>query len=139
MILTTPINGKPHPIFLNKKNALGTHTQKEREEYFMSIGTLKLSYMLSKTSFVPRKCQLGCLLTTVQKELDIMNPISTVFYRNFTLINYNPMYPNALDLQNGLWIINDRGIHLIYKPNDMFNCRVKRQLINLCANGRVFQ
>ena len=36
----------------------------------MSIGAQKLSYMLSKISFVPRKYQLGCLLTTVQKEMD---------------------------------------------------------------------
>ena len=50
-----------------------------------------------------------------------MDPISRVFYRNFTLINCNPMYPNALELQNGLWITYGRQIQLIDKTNDMPN------------------
>ena len=52
-----------------------------------------------------------------------MYPISRVFYRNFTLINCNPMYPIALKLQNGSWITYGRRIHLIDKPNDMPNYR----------------
>ena len=34
------------------------------------------------------------------------------------------MYPNALELQNGLWITYGRQIQLIDKPNDMPNYRV---------------
>ena len=41
MILTTSINGNSHQIFLSQQNTLWVHTQKEREEYFMSIGALK--------------------------------------------------------------------------------------------------
>ena len=78
--------------------------------------------MLSKTSFVQRKYQLGCLLTRVRKELDTW---TRVFYRNFTLINCNPMYPNALDLQNVSWITYGRQKRLIGNPNDMPNYRVK--------------
>ena len=53
-----------------------------------------------------------------------MEPISRVFYRNFTLINCNPMYPNALEFRNGSWITYGRRIQLIEKPNDMRNYRV---------------
>ena len=51
------------------------------------------------------------------EEIRCMDPISRVFYRNFTLINCNPMYPNALELQNGSWITYGRQIQLIDKPN----------------------
>ena len=68
-ILTTTINGNSHQIFLNQQNALGTHEERA-DEYFMSVGALKLSYMLSKTNSVTRKYHLGCLLTTVQTEID---------------------------------------------------------------------
>ena len=54
-----------------------------------------------------------------------MDPISRVFYRIFTLIIRNPMYPNALELQNWSWITYDRRIQLIDKPNDKPNYRVK--------------
>ena len=40
MILTTSIKGNSHQIFLSQKT-LRVHTQKEREEYFISIGALK--------------------------------------------------------------------------------------------------
>ena len=43
MILETSINGNSHQIFLSE--TLWVHTQKEREEYFVSIGALKSSYM----------------------------------------------------------------------------------------------
>ena len=53
-----------------------------------------------------------------------MDPISRVFYRNFTLIKCNPMYPNAHELRNGSWITYGRRIQLIEKPNDMPYYRV---------------
>ena len=53
-----------------------------------------------------------------------MDPIFRVFYRNFTLINCNPMYPNALELQNGSWITYGRQIQLIDKPKNMPKYRV---------------
>ena len=53
-----------------------------------------------------------------------MDPISKVFYRNFTLVNCNHMYPSALELQNRQWITHGRRIQLIDKPNDMPNYRV---------------
>ena len=53
-----------------------------------------------------------------------MDPISRVFYQNFTLINCNPMYLNALELLNESWITYGRRIKLIDKPNDMLNYRV---------------
>ena len=53
-----------------------------------------------------------------------MDPISRVFYKNFTLVNSNPMYPNAPELQNGSWITYGRRIQLIDKPNDIPNYRV---------------
>ena len=62
------------------------------------------------------------------------DPISRVFYRNFTLINCNPMYPNDLELQNGSWITYGRRIQLIDKPNDMPNYRVN---VNLSASAPV--
>ena len=38
----------------------------------MSIGVVILSYMLSETSFEPKKYHLGCLRTTYQKKLDTL-------------------------------------------------------------------
>ena len=60
----------------------------------------------------------------ISEGIRYMNPISRVFYRNFTPIICNPMYPNALELQNGSWITYGRRIQLIDKPNDMPNYRL---------------
>ena len=53
-----------------------------------------------------------------------MDPFSNVFYRNFTPINCNPLYPNPLEWQIGSWITYGRQLELIQKPNEIPNHRV---------------
>ena len=53
-------------FFVNKKIHLDS-TRKERKEYFMSTGGLKLSSISLEISFVPSKYQVACVLTIVQK------------------------------------------------------------------------
>ena len=50
-----------------------------------------------------------------------MDPISKVFYRNFTVTKCNPLYPNAVKLQNGSWITYGRQRELIDQPDEMPN------------------
>ena len=69
MILMTPINGIAHQIFLNKQNALGTHAERAGGILYVH-SCAKVIVHVFETRYVPRKYQLGCLLTTVQKELD---------------------------------------------------------------------
>ena len=53
-----------------------------------------------------------------------MDPISSMFYRNFTITNGNSVYPNALELQIGSWITYGLRLELIDKADDMPNHRV---------------
>ena len=69
MNLKTPINGNSHQIFLNQQNARGTHAERAGGILYVHRSA-KVIVHVFKTSFVPRKIQLGCLLTTVQKELE---------------------------------------------------------------------
>ena len=52
IILTTPINGNSHQIFLNQQNALDTRA--ERAGGILYVHRCA-KVMLSKTSFLPRK------------------------------------------------------------------------------------
>ena len=45
-----------------------------------------------------------------------MNPISKVFYRNFTLIKCNPLFPNVFQLRNGSWIAFGQNLTIVEKP-----------------------
>ena len=45
-----------------------------------------------------------------------MNPISKVFYRNFTLIKCNPLFPNVFKLGNGSWVPFGRNLTIVGKP-----------------------
>ena len=57
-------------------------------------------------------------------EIRYIDPISKLFYRNFTITNCKPWYSNALELQNGSWNTYGRQLEVIDKPDDMPNHRV---------------
>ena len=106
----------------------------------MSIGALKLSCMLSKNSFVPTNLfctgQFEVLPIRVSAEnnsegIRYMDSISRLFYRNFTLINCNSVYPSALELQNGSWITNDRRIRRVNWSTELTELTVPYQRVNV--------
>ena len=69
MILTTPINGNSHQIFLSQQNAVGTHAEK-------AVGILyvhrcaKVIVHVVENQFCTKEVPNRTNLTTVQKELD---------------------------------------------------------------------
>ena len=125
MISTTPINGKSHQIFLDQQNALGTPAEKAEGILILYVGSCaKVIVHVVKNQFFTEEVPIRVSSDNISEGIRYLDPISRVFNRHFTLINCNPMYPNALELQNGLWITNGRQIQLIDKPNDMLTYRV---------------
>ena len=51
-----------------------------------------------------------------QSFLRYMNPISKFFYRNFTLVKCNPLFPNVFQLGNGSWIAFGQNLTIVEKP-----------------------
>ena len=123
MILTTPVNGNSHQIFLNHQNALGTHAERVGGILYVHR-CAKVIVQVVKNQFCTEEVPIRVSSDNSSEGIRYMDPISRIFYRNFTLINCNPMYPNALELQNGSWITYGRRIKLIHKPIDMPNYRV---------------
>ena len=120
MILTTPINGNSHQTFLNQQNALGTHVERAGGILYVHR-CAKVIVHVVEIQFCTGELTIRVSSDNSSEGISHMDPISRVFYRNFTLNNCNPMYPNALELQNGSWITYGRRIQLIDKPNDMPN------------------
>ena len=123
MILTTPINGNSHQIFLNQQNALATHEERAGGILYVHRCAKSIVYVV-KNQFCTEEVPIRVSSDNSSERIRAKDPISRVFYRNFKLINCNPMYPNALERQNGSWITYGRRLQLIYKPNDMPNYRV---------------
>ena len=123
MILTTPINGNSHQIFLNQQNALGTHAERAVGIFYVHR-CAKVIVHVVENQFCTEEVPIRVSSESSTEKIRYMDPISRVFYRNFTLINCNHTYPNALELQNGSWITYGRRLQLIDKPNDMPNYRV---------------
>ena len=123
MILTISINGNSHQIFLSLQNALGTHA--ERAGGILCVRRCaKVIVHVVENQFCTEEVTIRVSSDNTSEVIRYKDPIFRVFYRNFTLINCNPMYPNALELQNGSWITYGRRIKMIEKPNDMPNYRV---------------
>ena len=123
MILTTPINGNSHQIFLFQQNALGTHAERAGGILYVHRCAKVIVHVVENQFYTEEK-PIRVSSDNSSEEIRYVDPISRVFYRNFTLINCNPMYPNALELQTGSWITYGRRIQLIDKPIDMPNYRV---------------
>ena len=123
MILTTSINGNSHQTFLSQQNALITHAKGAGGKLYVRRFAKVIVHVV-KNQFCTEEVPVRVFSDKTSEVIRYMDPISRVFYRNFTLINCNPMYPNGLELQNGSWITYGRRIQLIEKPNDMPNYRV---------------
>ena len=120
MILTTPINGNSHQFFLNQHKALGKHAERAGGILYVHR-CAKIIVHVVENQFCTEEVPIRVSSDNSSEGIRYMDPISRVFYRIFTLIKCNPMYPNALELQNGSWITYGRRIQLIDKPNDMPN------------------
>ena len=116
------INGNSHQIFLNQQNALGTHAEKVGGILYVHR-CAKFIVHVVENQFCTDEVPIRVSSDNSSRGIRYMEPISRVLYRNFTLINCNPMYQNAHELQNGSWITYGRRIQLIDKPNDMPNYR----------------
>ena len=95
MILTTPINGKSHQIFVNQQNSLGTHAKRAGETLYVHK-CAKVIVHVVENQFCTGEVPIRVSSDNSSEGIRYMDPISRVFYRNFTLINCNPMYSNAL-------------------------------------------
>ena len=124
MILTTPINGNSYQFSLNQQNALGTHAGTRAGGILYVHRCAKVIVHVVENQFCAEEVPIRVPSDNSSEGIRYMDPFSRVFYRNFTLINCNPMYPNAFELQNGSWITYGRRIQLIDKPNDMPSYRV---------------
>ena len=123
IILTTPIKGNSHQIFLNQQNALGTQARRAGGINYVHR-CAKVILHVVENQFCTEEVPIRVSSDNSSEGYRYMDPISRVFYRNFTLINCNPMYPNAFELQNGSWTTYGRRIQLIDKPKEMPNYRV---------------
>ena len=123
MILTTSINGNSHQISLSQQNALGAHAKRAGGILYVHR-CAKVIVHVVENQFCTEEVPIRVFSDNTSEIIRYMDPLSRVFYRNFKQINCNPMYPNALELQNGSWITYGRRIQSIEKPNDMPNYRV---------------
>ena len=120
MILATSVNENSHQIFLSQQNALCAHAERAGGIIYVHR-CAKVIVHVVENQFCTEEVRIRVSSDITSEVIRYMDPISRVFYRNFTLINCNPMYPNALELQNGSWITYGRRIQLIEKPNNMPN------------------
>ena len=107
MILTTSINGNSHQIFLSQQNALGKRAERAGGILYVHR-CAKVIVHVVENQFCTEEVPVRVFSDNTSEVIIYMDPISRVLYRNFTLINCNAMYPNALELQNGSWITYGR-------------------------------
>ena len=114
MISTTPINGNSHQIFLNQQNALGTHQERAGGILYIHRCAKVIVHVVENqfcTEEVPKRLSFD----NSSEGIRYLDHFSRVLYSNFPLISCTPLYPNALQLQNGSWITYVRRIQLIDK------------------------
>ena len=89
MILTTPINRKSYQIFLNQRNALGTHAERAGGIFYVHRCT-KVIVNVVKNQFCTEEVPIRVSFDNSSERIRYMDPISREFYRNFTTTNSNP-------------------------------------------------
>ena len=100
MILTTTINENSHKSFLSQQNALGTHAERARGIiYFHRCA--KVIVHIVENQFCTEVVPISVSSDNSSEGIRYMDPISRLFYRNFTLNKCDPMHLNALEIQNG--------------------------------------
>ena len=90
---------------------------KEREEYF------KIAVPVIKNYFCAKEVPVRVSSDNSSEGTRYMDPISKVFFRNFTITNCEPLCTNALGLQNGSWNTYEQQLGLVDKHNEMTNHR----------------
>ena len=88
-ILTTSKNGNAYKVFINQQNALGLHTQRAGGVLYVHKCT-KVVVRVIHNSFCTGEVQVGVSSDNSSEGIGYMDPISKVFYRNFTITNCNP-------------------------------------------------
>ena len=116
MILTIPINGNAHQVFLNQQNALGLHAKKEGEKLYIHK-CAKIVVRVIENYFGFKEILVRVSSENSSEGIRYMDHISKVFYRYFAITNCNPLYPNALELQNVPWITYGQQLGLVDKPD----------------------
>ena len=104
-----------HQVFLNQQNALGLHAERAGEVLYVH-NCAKFVARVIESLFSNKELPFRVSSDKSSEGIRYMDPVSNVFYRSFTITNCNHLYPNTLELQNGLWITYGRQIELIEKP-----------------------
>ena len=111
-------NGNSHSLFIGKEGLIGLHAE--------SAGAINQVHRCSKTiveltalNYCTEEVPISVRQNDNHSYVRYMNPISKVFYRNFTLIKCNPLFPNVFQLGNGSWIAVYKNLTIVEKTTSV--------------------
>ena len=117
---------------------VGTHIERAGEVVYLHR-CAKMEVTLATLNFCTEEVPVR-LGDGEESVIKFMNPISKVFYNNYTLTECNPVYPNLYQLLNGSWVTYGRKTQLARVEPLVFRNSSSRELrphefVGLKSNG----
>ena len=103
MILNKTNNGNAHQVFTSK-NTLGLHAKRTRVVLYVHK-CVKVVVRVRENSFCTEQMTVRVSSDNSSEGIRYMDTNSKVLWK-FIIASSNPLYPNALELQNGSWNLN---------------------------------
>ena len=100
MILTTPINGNSQQIFLNQQNTLDTHAERAAGILYVHR-CANVIVRVVENQFCTEEVPIRVSSDNSSEGIRYTDPISRVFYRNFTLLFAIPCTRTLLNCRMG--------------------------------------
>ena len=107
--------GDSHSLFIGKEGVIGLHEESAGAIIFVHH-CAKVIVELTALNCCTEEVPIIVTQNDNQSFVRYMNPISNVFYRNFTLIKSNLLFPNVFQLGNGSWIAFGQILKIVEKP-----------------------
>ena len=108
-------NGDSHSLFIGKEGFIGLHAEPAGAIIYVHH-CAKIIVELTALNSCTEEVPIIVTQNDNQSFVRYMNPIFKVFYRNFTLIKCNPLFPNVFQLGNGSWIAFGQNLTIVEKP-----------------------
>ena len=105
-------NGDSHSLFIVKEGVIGLPAESAGAIIHVhhcaktTVEITALNYCTEEVPIIVRQ-------NNNQSYLRYLNPISKVFYRNFTLIKCNPLFPNVFQLGTGSLIAFGQNLTIV--------------------------
>ena len=108
-------NDYSHSIFIGKEGVIGLHAESAGAIIYVHH-CAKIIVELFALNYCTDEVPIIVTQNDSQSFVCYMNAISKDFYKKFTLIKCNPLFPNIFQLGNASWIAFGQNLTIVEKP-----------------------